>query len=219
MGKQTFDELRASLYKSHWECDLSRAPAAICLSPPKGREADRGEIRGLLFEGEERCPSGRLIQFPAPSVDVLPRFHSTMVHKIKLGATTKAFSCVRGDMPSLTHCPVSSAPTADREFLLIILLILCSTNTWRLNLVDITRDFAQSECTSMADRYVLIAPSFILLSSVDGWNVALIVGKTKNLAEADVPACQLITSPMTDPSKLGLLVVEPLYGPRADPLR
>lgn len=86
-------------------------------------------------------------------------------------------------MRILSRCPFSSAPTTDREFLKVLMIMFRNTRTWQLRLVDITRAFTQSERLSVAGRYGLIVPSYIVLAATQTWSGSLLTNKKANLME------------------------------------
>ena len=133
-----------SLYNIFGQFDLSRAPSKALLSTEKGRKAIMEEIRGLATEGRDKRPSAKLILLNGTMFPKLPRLCSTAVLKVEPDATMKARMCVRGNMQSLAHCPFRRAPTSDREFIGIMLMMI-NTPSWSLSVADVDRASEKSE--------------------------------------------------------------------------
>ena len=129
-----------------------------------------------------------------------PRVFSTVIIKRKSIDLYKARLCTRGDLVPLPDVAFVSSPTAHR--VCIRLLITLSTIfRWQLKTLDISQAVLQSSNLNDSDRLVIIPPPRITLP----WK--------------SEPPPEHIGLKLLRRSRLGFLLVRPLYGGRDAPMR
>ena len=120
----------------------------------------------------------------------------------------KSRICARGDTQGRIHWPFSRSPTADREFLKILTAVLSYSHGRNLNIVDITRAFAQSSCPRVRDRYVSITP--IHRRAPTEYRGGPNASNTKTgETERSVPKLSLHSTPARLHIDVGMLMINP----------
>ena len=181
--------------------DLSRIPPRCYLGNSLALDSIRKEIFGLLSRSStNRDPPLELVLLNSTHARRYPRFHTTLVVRLKGNGIVKSRLCLRGDTMTAKFSNFVSAPTVDRS-MIRLLVSTAATYGYRLSMVDITCAFLQSQELSDSDKYIALPPPCIMLNTMP-WDGSIATKPQEQLG-----------------SRFGLLRHRPLYGSKCAPLR
>ena len=180
--------------------DPSRIPPRVAFCPPQARTAIIKEIDDLLRPHDGAPPAMVQIDLYGPRYLQLPRAFSTLIVKRKPIDIYKARLRTRGDVAPLKDVAFVSSPTAHRVCIRL-LITLATIFKWQLKTLDISQAFLQSSNLNDRDRLVIIPPSMITMP----W-------------KSELPP-EHVDLEMMHRSRMGFLLVRPLYGGRGAPMR
>ena len=134
------------------------------LKHDSSRNAIRNGIYGLLAgtNAGPKAPLG-IISLPDRRFSGLIGHHTTLFVVLKGNGHIEASLFLLGDRVGMGFSSLISAPTAGRS-MLRILLSTAPLNDWGAIMVDITREFLQSQSLALKDRYIAIHPPRIALA-------------------------------------------------------
>ena len=116
------------------------------------------EILGLLYgASKDSGPPIEIISLTGPLFRVAPRYHTTLVVRLKGNGKMKARLCLRADTIGVRFSNLVSAPTVEPT-MVRILASTAVTNRWDIVTAGVKRAFPQRQHLAINGRYVALPP-------------------------------------------------------------